>query len=254
MIRPGLVSISFRSLTTAEIIDLCVRAGLDGIEWGGDVHVPHGNAATARAVGQATVAAGLTVAAYGSYYRVGETIDNPSFADVLISAQALGAPLIRVWAGKRGSADASPDYRAQVVTDLRHVAAAAAAAGIVVACEFHGGTLTDTNDSALALYREVNHPNLRAYWQPPVGQSADYCQQGLAALLPRLTNLHVFHWVVQDGKRSREPLAAGATPWAPYLDLARQAPGDRYALLEFVRDDSPDQLLTDAATLRQWLA
>lgn len=253
MIRPGLVSISFRSLSPAQIIDLCVKGGLSGIEWGGDVHVPHGNLEVAREVGQATVTAGLTVAAYGSYYRVGETIDNPAFADVLASAQALGAPLIRVWAGKRGSADTTIEQRAQVVADLRHIAAAAAAVGITVACEFHGGTLTDTNDSALALYREVDHPNLRAYWQPPVAQPDGYCETGLTSLLPILADLHVFHWVVRDGKRSREPLAAGADCWSSYLALANQASGDRYALLEFVRDDSPEQLLADAETLRQWL-
>ncbi len=255
MIRPGLVSISFRALEPAAIIDLCVRGGLAAVEWGGDVHVPHGDVAVARRVGEATRAAGLAVAAYGSYYRAGETEDNPDFAAVLASAQALGAPLIRVWAGKRGSAQADGEYRARVVADLRRIAGLAGPAGVAVACEFHGGTLTDTNESALALYHEVDHPNLLAYWQPPVGLSPESCCQGLAALLPRLSNLHVFHWVVgEDGKRRREPLELGAACWERYLGLAGQARGDRYALLEFVRDDSPEQLLADAAALRGWLA
>jgi len=249
MIRPGLVSISFRKLTTTEIIDLCVRAGLQGIEWGGDVHVPHGDVDVAHAVAQATTQAGLAVAAYGSYYRVAETQDNPEFADVLASAQALAAPTIRVWAGKRGSADADAAYRSQVIADLQRIAVMAAEVGIAVACEFHGGTLTDTNESALAMYEEANHPNLLAYWQPMVAQPLSYCVEGLAALLPRLTNLHLFHWAIQDGKRVREPLAAGADRCAQYLALARQAQGDRWALLEFVRDDDPEQLIADAATL-----
>ena len=254
MIRPGLVSISFRKLTTIEIIALCVRAGLQGIEWGGDVHVPHGDADVARDVAQATVAAGLSVAAYGSYYRVGETQDNPEFADALASAQALGAPTIRVWPGKRGSADADAAYRSQVVGDLQRIASMAAEAGIAVACEFHGGTLTDTNDSALAMYQEANHPNLLAYWQPMVGHPLSYCVDGLTALLPRLSNLHLFHWAVQDGKRVREPLATGTDRCAQYLAVADQAQGDRWALLEFVRDDDPEQLVADAATLCALLA
>jgi sugar phosphate isomerase/epimerase len=254
MIRPGLVSISFRNLAVQEIVDLCVRAGLEGIEWGGDVHVPHGDVGTARQTARTTAAAGLSVAAYGSYYRAGETVDNPDFADVLASAQALGAPLIRVWAGKRGSADADVTYRTRVVDDLRRISSLAQQAGIVVACEFHGGTLTDTNASALALYGNVNHPNLRAYWQPPVGQGVDYCLHGLRSILPRLANLHLFHWTVKDGKRAREPLAAGHSIWSRYLDLARQAEGDRWVLLEFVRNDDPEQLVADADALRQCLA
>lgn len=253
MIRPGLVSISFRSLEPAAIIDLCVRGGLAAIEWGGDVHVPHGDVDTAHAVGAGTVAAGLAVAAYGSYYRAGEVEGNPDFSAVLASAQALGAPLVRVWAGTRGSAAADAEYRARVVEDLRRIAGLADLANLAVACEFHGGTLTDTNESALALYHEAGHPNLLAYWQPPVGLPPESCRQGLAALLARLSNLHVFHWVTEEGGRRREPLASGRELWEGYLALAQEAPGDRYALLEFVRDDSPEQLLADAATLREWL-
>ena len=42
-VRAGLCSITFRSLDVATIIDLAVSAGLDGIEWGADVHVPVGD-------------------------------------------------------------------------------------------------------------------------------------------------------------------------------------------------------------------
>ena len=71
MIRGGLVSITFRKLSARAIIELVTRADLTGIEWGGDVHVPHGEINTAREIAQMTQAAGLLVAAYGSYYRVG---------------------------------------------------------------------------------------------------------------------------------------------------------------------------------------
>ena len=43
IIKSGLVSITFRELNPLEIIRLVSKAGLDGIEWGGDVHVPHGD-------------------------------------------------------------------------------------------------------------------------------------------------------------------------------------------------------------------
>ena len=111
MIRGGLVSITFRKLSPRAIIDLVTRANLIGIEWGGDVHVPHGEIRVTRDVAQMTRDAGLLVASYGSYYRVGVSeADGLAFARVLESAIALGAPTLRVWAGNRGSADADESY------------------------------------------------------------------------------------------------------------------------------------------------
>jgi sugar phosphate isomerase/epimerase len=41
MIHTALASVTFRHLTFEEIIELVRKAGLDGIEWGGDIHVPY---------------------------------------------------------------------------------------------------------------------------------------------------------------------------------------------------------------------
>ena len=79
-----------------------VQAGLDGIEWGGDVHVPHGDLRRAREVRDMTRSEAIRIASYGSYYRVGDRAPT-SFEKVLDTAVELGAPLIRVWAGKQGS-------------------------------------------------------------------------------------------------------------------------------------------------------
>ncbi len=252
MISPGLVSITFRQLTPAEIVALVSQAGLRGIEWGGDIHVPHGNMARAREVRTLTQEAGLTVAAYGSYYRAGASEDaGLPFASVLDSALELGAPLIRVWAGPAGSAAASPRLRAQVVADLRRIAALAAAARVGVSLEFHNGTLTDTAPSTVQLLAEVDQPNLSTYWQPTLEQDAAAGLRDLRSLLPRLTQVHVFHW--RTGTTDRLPLADGAARWRSFLDLAVTAPGDRYAMLEFVEDDAPANFLRDAATLKSWL-
>jgi len=253
MISPGLVSVTFRALSPAEIVALVRQAGLRGIEWGGDIHVPHGNLARAREVRALTQDAGLAVAAYGSYYRAvaSEAADLP-FANVLETAVELGASVIRVWAGTAGSATASPELRAQVVTDLRRIATLAAAARVGVSLEFHNGTLTDTADSTVRLLAEVNHPNLSTYWQPPLELDTARCLQDLRSLLPRLTHLHVYHW--RPAPMERLPLAAGAERWRSFLDLAATAPGDRYAMLEFVEGDAPASFLRDAATLKSWLS
>ncbi|MCC6580733.1 MAG: TIM barrel protein, partial [Phycisphaeraceae bacterium] len=184
-LSPGLVSITFRKLTPREIIDLVVGAGLRGIEWGGDIHVPHGDTARAADVGRLTREAGLTVAAYGSYYKVGRSeAAGLSFARVPASAVALGAPLIRVWAGDRGPADTDASAREAITADARRIAVMAQGAGLPIAFEFHGGSLTETAESAAQLVRDVGLPNVSTLWQTPVGMDDAGCVASLAQALP----------------------------------------------------------------------
>ena len=251
MIRSGLVSITFRALSPREIVSLVSRAELAGIEWGGDVHVPQGDLRQARRVRRMTREAGLEVASYGSYYRVGVDGMGP-FEPVVDTAAELGAPVIRVWAGDRASADVDTAYRARVVHESRRVADLAGREGVAVAYEFHPRTLTDTNESARALLEDVAHDNVGSYWQPPPGASVPVNLAGLEAVLPWLRHLHVFTWHGVTGERL--PLADGEDGWMQYLRQAASTGRSHYALIEFVRGDAPEPFLRDAATLRGWLS
>lgn len=246
MIASGLVSVTFRQLTPAEIVALAADCGLMGIEWGGDVHVPHGDVDAAQQVGAMTREAGLTIPSYGSYYRVGLPDTGP-FEGVLASALALGAPLIRVWAGRIGSAEADEAHWARVVADSQRIAALAADEGVGIAYEYHGNTLTDTLPTTLALLQRVDHPNVSSYWQ--ARGTVEAGMAALAALGPWLNHVHV----QQGVGGARQALVQGEAAWLCYLAAAAAAPGDRYAMIEFVRDDDPANLPADAATLNRWL-
>ncbi|MEX2381841.1 MAG: TIM barrel protein [Opitutales bacterium] len=253
MLTPGLVSITFRKLTIPEIIHLVRKSELKSIEWGGDIHVPPGNAQAAEDARKRTADAGLSVAAYGSYYRVGTSEkEQAPFEKVLQSAVALQAPTIRVWAGSVGSAKVDAAARKHLVRQTKRIASLAAEAKITISFEFHRNTLTDTNEAALQLLKEVDHSNVFSLWQPAVGASLEYAAEGLRSLLPRLSNVHAFSW--SDKGTDRLPLAAGRARWSAFLDVARSSGRDHHVLLEFVRDDSPERFLEDAATLREWLA
>jgi sugar phosphate isomerase/epimerase len=257
MFRPGLVSITFRQLDPQAICRLAADCGLEGIEWGGDVHVPPGEVGHAREVASLTTDHGLKVAAYGSYYRLG--VSPPEeFAEVLESARALGSDLIRVWCGNEGSAEVSEDRRQRVTEDARRCAAAAQAAGFRLACEWHGNTLTDDAASAQRLFDEVNHPALQTYWQPHQRSSPGEALDDMLTALPRLAGVHVFHWTYPEGERDHRPLAEGQGVWPTYLRQAATCPAmadgqTLYALLEFVRDNDPANLAADAAELNRWL-
>ena len=265
MIRSGMASVTFRDLAPPEIVDVAQRAGLQAVEWGGDVHVPHGDLERAREVGALTRDAGLEVASYGSYYRVGcRGGDYPSFDEVLETALALDAPAIRVWAGDRGTADAGPHWWTTVVNDVCQIAGLASGAGLPIAFEFHGHTLTDSAESAERLMQEVDrscasakpkvssagHPNVSCYWQLDRSLTPAARLEGLRRIAPWLANLHVFYY--RGDKQAA--LAEGADEWRRYLGHAVEQGGDRYALLEFVEDGRPENLERDAATLIELLA
>lgn len=248
--KSGLVSITFRKLSPGEIIRRCADAGLECIEWGGDVHVPHGNLERAREVRDATRDAGLSVSAYGSYFRLGMQHDF-SMEQVVETAAELGAPLIRVWAGRIDSVDATPEIWAAVVAEALRMADLAAAHGIHIAYESHGNTLTDTLPSTLRLLKETEHPNIRTLWQPPVGMEPSHCLEWLRQVLPKLANLHVFHWWPTGFDRN--PLADGEAAWRKYFEMVRSAGLSPDALLEFLPEDDPELLSREAATLRHLL-
>jgi sugar phosphate isomerase/epimerase len=242
--RIGLCSVTFRALPAVEVAALAEAAGLRVVEWGADVHAPPGEPDTLRALRDRTP----RPCSYGSYWRAGAH-DPADLVAVADAAVLLGAPRIRVWAGAVGSAEATADQRAAVVGALRDGAGTAAAHGLALALEFHGGTLTDTVESTLRLLDEVGHPALSSYWQPPVDLPDDQAVAGLRAVLDRVSAVHVFSW--WPGTR-RLPLAAREGLWRRVVEvLADRPPLD--LLLEFVPDDDPAALAAEAATLRSWL-
>ncbi len=251
MLKTGLLSVTFRQRTPQDIVSLCAAAGLQNIEWGGDIHVPPGDLQTARKVAALTRDNGLRCSAYGSYYRLGQA-EAANIAAVLDTAAALETSMVRVWAGDRGSQAADAAYRQAVIEDARHVVEQAAQRSITISLEYHSHTLTDTLASTLDLLQTVDSPLFRTFWQPPHTPDLNAKVRDLEKLLPWLTNVHVFHWHPQT--RERFTLAQGATDWRTYIDIIATSERDHTLSLEFVRDDAPENFLEDARTLNSWLA
>lgn len=249
---PGLVSISFRELPPGQIVALCRENQIKAIEWGGDVHVPHGDLAVAAQVRELMWQNNLISTAYGSYYRLAVSPhDGLPFSSVLASAVALDTKAIRVWAGNRGSVDADSNWRGQVIDDALRCADLAAAKSIQICYEFHGGTLTDTTESTCELLAATEHPFIKTLWQPPHGRPLDECLSSLRLLASRLHHVHAFHWWPDPSHRL--PLREGASRWAAYIATLRSSGCDPDILLEFVRNDDPAALIDDALFLRELL-
>lgn len=251
MLIPGLVSVTFRKLSRTEIAGLMVNANLSAIEWGGDVHVPSNAENDEERDIMLTDTMNLSsqgkfyIASYGSYFRC----ETRHFEDDLHIAASLDAPNIRVWAGTRGSADADAEYRQRIVNNIRRLCAYAKEHNMTVSTEFHGGTLTDHYESCVRLIDEVAMNNFCTYWQPNQFRDEDYNIAALNAVLPWLSNVHVFTWAGRD----KFPLIDGAERWKRYIDILRNHGGTHHMLMEFVCDDTVEQFYRDAETLHEWL-
>ena len=247
MIKSGLVSVTFRNKTPEEICELCSRTGLQSIAWGGDIHVPAGDIAQADHVRALSAGYRLEICAYGSYFRVGDDVSG--FEACLDTAAALGAPLIRVWCGRKGSRDADDAERAYLVKELRRICEMAGRKGILVGLEFHGGTLTDDPASLKRLMDETaDIPELRFYWQPRWDWDEHTRLGTLRQVLPRLAYIHTFTWL-HTPDINRMPLDKGVGMWRKALRMAPEA----YSLIEFVEGDSDAALEKDVAALHKWI-
>lgn len=251
MLTPGIVSVTYRQLTPAALLDAARKAQLSVIEWGGDVHVPHGDISRAIHVGGMTRGAGLLPVSYGTYYRAGSYgSEYPAvFTAMLRTAEALGASNLRLWAGCSGSIDTDAVLRTALTNELRHCAQMAKNDGKSISFEYHSGTLTDRADSARRLMEALGADNASLYWQPNQFLSHEENCSALQQLLPYISNVHVFAW---EGS-ARLPLAAHAQRWRNYISILKTVPRDRAMLLEFTPNDDPAELAREAEVLRSLL-
>ncbi len=256
-LRPGLVSITFRKLSIEEIIRLACEAKLHGIEWGGDVHVPHGDLVRAKHVGELTRDAGLEVSAYGSYYRYDDCLeiqeeDEVSWNSILETAHMLGAPVVRVWAGRCGTGSVSKNWCSRIVERTREMADEAMKFGIRIGFELHENTLTESNTATRALLDNIAHPNVFTFWQPYLSVEHEYRMEGLANLIERIENVHCNHFA-KEGWPHAMLLEEGENEWKDFLSVLRSDGRERWISIEHVKDHSVENFRRDAAALVNWI-
>ena len=195
---------------------------------------------------------------YGSYLGFGPTDqDDPSAVDaVLDTAEALGAPMVRIWSEFGVGPAAPPSEHARVTDRTAVYTDSIATRGLTTALEFHPYTLTETAASANALFDALARDDVRTHWQPDPALACDDAIAELELVAPRLAHLHVFAWG-PTGIDDRHPLSEGVALWTGALEVAAcdgaPIPGGRYALCEYVRNDDPEQFVADVATLHRWL-
>ena len=250
MIRLGLCSVTFRKKSPEEVIEIARSNGLDGIEWGGDIHVPPKTAPSrVREIVDRCRAAGITIPSYGSYFNVLD--HNPEdFTPIVETASLLGAGVIRIWAGWVKAGEMTPAQFEKIVSTSRQAAQMASGKKIKVAYEFHDNTPTEGGDNAIRLLQGVNHPNLYTYFQAVRPNDYQETLRNLEKVYPKLLYIHVQN---NDGENSL-PLVDFSDMWQEIVRRLIGRKYDGYLFFEFNVDNSPEQLAKDVDLIRGFMA
>jgi len=243
--RIGMTSLTLRNECVESVLKYAKAAGIEGIEWGvSDLHMPLCDKAQAEKIKALSKESGIEIFSLGSYCRV---TDREECEKTVETAAMLGAPVIRVWAGAQSPCDGDEEYRNMIAENTRYMAEKAASYGIKLGFEYHGGTLTETPESAVDFIKRVNADNVGLYWQPVGALSVEENLRAFKAVLPyAVGNLHVHNHTVETGYR---PLAEMEEKLHTYYDGLKDK--DYNLMIEFVMDASPENVKADAEILRK---
>ena len=242
MFCAGLVSVSFRSLSVDDIIELAKSAGLSCIEWGSDVHAPRDDDKILLHIAKKQKEAGLFCSSYGTYFTLGkDTTDQ--LCEYIRAARILGTDTLRIWCSKKSWREHTAEERELLLSEAKRAAWIAESHGVRLCLECHSNTYTDEVEGALDIMREVGSQAFLMYWQPNQNKSEEQNIEYAERISPYTVNIHVFNW---KGK-GKYPLREASDIWSKYL---RSFDGTQRLLLEFMPDGLPASLGREAMALR----
>lgn len=239
----GLVSVSFRALSPAEIIKEVKKAGLSCIEWGSDIHAPCDDSVKLGEIAELQKKNGIFCCSYGTYFRLGSD-DTEELIKYINAAGILGTDILRLWCGNKPADEYTREEEKALFDECRKAAAIAEKNGVILCMECHNGTYTHYKEGAIRLMKEINSPNFRMYWQPNQFVSVEENKKYARLLSSFTKNIHIFNWT----EKERFPLSGAAPLWKEYLSYFN---GSQTLLLEFMPDDSIASLMTEAETLKK---
>jgi len=239
----GFTSTTFKRLSPEKILALGAKAGTDCIEWS-DRHIP--NPAQAKDMAARCTASGIACCSLGSYYHVGEG-DATRWAQLCETAAALGAAFIRVWLGKRGSAQTVDEEYAALLAEAKQQLQTAADYGLTIAAEAHPGTYNDSCETSLRFLRELGEPDFATYFQS--------LYKDMPADLERLVQTYPYiraaHVSFSEVRRNRRFLPKETDCVERVVRALRERDFQGPVLLEFCKRGNPKAFLQDMERLKR---
>lgn len=241
--KTGLVSVSFRKESPENIFKAMKKANLSYIEWGSDIHAPYNDRENLKKLAELQEEYGIQCSSYGTYFRLGIT-PIEELQGYIDAARILKTNILRLWCYDKNSADMTDEERETLVIQCRKAAQIAEENNVTLCLECHMNTFTESPLDAVLLMDEINSTHFRMYWQPFQWQPSDENVLNAKIIAPYAMHLHVFNW--KNDKKL--PLAGAIKEWQDYL---AQFSEEHTLLLEFMPDDTLEELETEADSLRK---
>ncbi len=240
----GMVSVTFRNKDIPTVFEYAKRAGIDGIEWSvGENHILIGDAERIALVKKLSVENGIEIFSLASYCYM---YDFDECVKTLETARELTAPVLRIWAGRRGSDVCSAEEYDLIVENTVKMARLAKVHSITLAFEYHPNTLTDDADEAVKLIHRINCDNVGLYWQVQPNLTFEENKAAFEKVKPYLLgNVHLSNLDEEKGYMPLEEI---------FFDLCgyfRESDKDYNLLVEFVKGGTLNSLIADASTVRK---
>ena len=254
--KVALCTIAFSEDPLEEVLDLASAVGFPAVElWGKDPHMGEPfDEKRVRGVSRMLAERGLALSVFGSYLELGVEGEIERAGPVLETAAALGAPIVRVWAGNTASAEASEEDWTVCLRDCERACRMAEPFGLVLAVEMHGGSLADMAGAALRVVEEVGAPDLKLNFQVSYPPEEEDPYERVRKVAPWVVNVHVQNFIRDDeGAWKWCLIEEGCVDYREILPPLKEAGFDGYFEVEFVKEpaESKRQFLEkDHAFLR----
>ncbi len=256
--RLGLCSLALLDRPLEDVLRIAAAAGFDGIEL--TARLPHFDSRAgvdaAAEIARQVRDAQLDLIAYGSYLGHAPLLESRHVEREVAVAAALGARLMRVWAG-------GEDFQ-RTATLLRQAADAAAVHGIEVVVERHAGSFADTEARVVSLLDAVARDECSLNYQPlddMFERDAAALPGECARLIGRSAYMHAKNYRASASPEGRvrpfAPIDDGVVDWAGVIAAARAQGYGGPISLEFhgsAAEDAEAAVARAGAYLRSCLA
>ncbi len=161
-LKLGLCSVTFRKKSAAQVIAIAKNAGIDYIEWGGDIHIT--NKEEARIIKALCDNEDIKISSYGSYFNSAE-FDEKKWEQICVIAKTLGAASVRIWLGKKNSEETDDKEYSALLKNTMKMCDIAKNYSLTVSPECHDNTFNNNTDAILRFKNDLQRKNFSTYFQ-----------------------------------------------------------------------------------------
>ncbi len=247
--KTGLCTIAFSELPFQEVLNLAREVGFDGVEpWGKPDHLPLtlGDDQIVQAR-QAAQDAGLAISHYGCYVRIGDDLEREvvsqqqkeeNMARAVEITRLLGTDICRIWSGNKDSELMNDADWDKIVRDGKTFCALAEDAGVTLAIEMHGRSVTNKAAASVELIERVGSPALKLNYQILNNSEDPYERARIAG--PHVVMVHAQN-EAREGS-GQGSICGGVVDFQKVWDILHGEFGfDGYMEVEFVSGKTPEE-------------